>query len=149
VTAAAGPHLFTIPSGVSFLDALAEGIQARIGDDPAQLPRATILLPTRRACRAMRDAFLRRNDGRPTLLPQLRPIGDVDDDELALVSDTSLELPPAISALRRRLVLARSILKIRPDAGQMTAPQAIELAVELARLLDEVQTEGLSFDRLE
>jgi ATP-dependent helicase/nuclease subunit B len=145
----AAKKLFTIPSGISFLDALVEGVYARIGDDPAALTRATILLPTRRACRAMREAFLRRSGGKPTLLPQLRPIGDVDDDELALAADSDIELPPAISTLRRRLVLARSILKIRTDEGPMTAPQAIELAAELALLLDQVQTEGLGFDLLE
>ncbi len=145
------PHrqVFTIPSGVSFLDALVDGIHARLGDDPAALTRATILLPTRRACRALREAFLRRSAGRPTLLPQLRPIGDVDDDELALAADSDLELPPAISTLRRQLVLARSILKIRSEEGPMTAPQAVELAAELALLLDQVQTEGLGFDGLE
>lgn len=144
-----GKHVFTIPSGVSFLDALVDGLHARIGDDPARTTRATILLPTRRACRALREAFLRRSDGRPTLLPQLRPIGDVDDDELALASDSDIELPPAIPTLRRRLVLARSILKIRSGDEGMSAPQAIELAAELALLLDQVQTEGLGFDGLE
>jgi len=143
-------NVFTIPYGVSFLDVLAEGIAARLGDDPAALTRATILLPTRRACRAMREAFLRRSAGQPTLLPQLRPIGDVDDDELALASDSDLELPPAISTLRRRLVLARTILQIPPaEDARITAPQAVELAEELARLLDQVQTEGLGFDGLE
>ena len=146
----AGPrHVFTIPSGVSFLDALVDGFVARLGDEPATLTRATILLPTRRACRALREAFLRRSGGRPMLLPRLRPIGDVDDDELALASDSDLDLPPAISTLRRQLVLARSILKIRSDDGPMTAPQALELAAELALLLDQVQTEGLGFDGLE
>ncbi len=43
----------------------------------------TILLPTRRAGRALRDAFLRRAGAQPVLLPRLRPLGDVDDDELA------------------------------------------------------------------
>jgi len=149
VSAAIRRRVFTIPSGVSFLDALADGIVARLGDDPAVLTRATILLPTRRACRAMREAFLRRSGGRPTLLPQLRPIGDVDDDELALTSNGDLDLPPAISTLRRQLVLARSILMIRSEEGPMTAPQALELAAELAALLDRVQTEGLGFDGLE
>lgn len=142
-------HVFTIPSGVSFLDALADGIVQRLGDDPATLTRATILLPTRRACRAMREAFLRRSFGRPTLLPQLRPIGDVDDDELALATDSDIELPPAIPTLRRRLMLARTILQIRLDGQTISAPQAIELATELAKLLDQVQTEGLGFEGLE
>src|SRR5215472_8368518 len=88
-------RVFTIPAGVAFLDALAEGILARAGGDALALSRATVLLPTRRACRALREAFLRRTQGRPTLLPRLRPIGDVDDDELAIAGDDGgLDLPP-------------------------------------------------------
>ena len=144
------PRVFTIASGVPFLDALARGIVADAGLDTIALSRATVLLPTRRACRELRDAFLRLGGGRPTLLPRLRPIGDVDDDELALVADEgSLDLPPAIAPLRRRLVLARTILKLTREQGDVSAPQAIDLAAELAHLLDQVQTEQLGFDRLE
>lgn len=144
------PRVYTIPSGVPFLDALAEGIAADVGADPLALSRVTVLLPTRRACRALRDAFLRRSQGQPTLLPRLRPIGDVDDDELTLTAEAGgLDLPPAIPPLRRRLMLARAILKIPTEAGELTPPQAVELAAELARLLDQVQTERLSFAALE
>jgi ATP-dependent helicase/nuclease subunit B len=149
-----GPRVYTIPAGVPFLDALAEGIIARAGADPLALSRVTVLLPTRRACRALREAFLRRTAGQPTLLPRLRPIGDVDDDELALIADESGpgadigELPPAVAPLRRRLMLARTILKLAAETGDITEPQAVELAAELARLLDHVQTERLSFERL-
>ena len=143
-------RVFTIPSGVPFLDALAEGIFARAGAEPLALSRGTVLLPTRRACRALRDAFLRRTAGRPTLLPRLQPIGDVDDDELALAADEGgLDLPPAISPLRRLLMLAHTILKLEQEGGERTAPQAVDLAAELAHLLDQVQTERLGFARLE
>jgi len=143
------PRVFSIDPGVSFLDALARGIVADAGDDSLALSRATVLLPTRRACRDLRDAFLRLSAGRPTLLPRLRPIGDVDDDELVLASDDGgLDLPPAIAPLRRRLMLARAILKLAAEQGDVTAPQAIELAGELAHLLDQVQTERLDFGRL-
>jgi ATP-dependent helicase/nuclease subunit B len=148
------PRLFTIASGIPFLDALADGIEAEAGSDALALSRVTVLLPTRRACRALRDTFLRRSDGRPTLLPRLRPIGDVDDDELALAGGEELEqggdldLPPAIQPLRRRLMLARAILKLAAAEGDIGPPQAIDLSAELAHLLDQVQTERLSFERL-
>src|SRR5258708_2264746 len=84
------PCVYTIAAGVPFLDALADGIVAEAGDDALALSRVTVLLPTRRACRALRDAFLRRSAGAPTLLPRLRPIGDVDEDELSLTGELSL-----------------------------------------------------------
>ena len=55
--------LFTIAVNLPFLDTLVAGIRAEIGDDALALSRITILLPTRRACRALREAFLRASAG--------------------------------------------------------------------------------------
>ena len=149
------PTVFNVPPGVAFVDALVAGIRARHGIDPIALSGVTVLLPTRRACRALRDAFLRLSNGRPTLLPVMRPIGDVEEDELALALGeqdwegddprATLDLAPALSPLRRRLLLSRLVLASRPD----TPPdQALFLAGELARLLDQMQIEEVSFDAL-
>ncbi len=83
----------------------------------------------------------------------MRPIGDVDEDDLALSAGEDLppedgslfETPPAIPELKRQLLLARLILERERDAS---AEQAVLLAQALARLLDQAQTERLSFDRL-
>ena len=164
--AAAGgtPRVTTIPVGVSFVDTLARGLLARVGD-PLELSRGTILLPTRRACRALQDAFLRASDGRALLLPQLLPLGDLDAEELLLAGDgasdgavggardgigTATELPPAMPPLRRQLLLSRLIQRMGNVRGErLRADQAVRLADELSRLLDQVETEGLGFDRLE
>lgn len=147
------PSVYTIPAGTPFVDALAAGILARRGDDPADLARFTILLPTRRACRSLREAFLRQGGGAPMLLPRMSPIGEVDEDELLLtggtgdlLSDGTLadDLPPAISGLRRQLLLTRLVM-----AGRDTTPdQAAGLALELGRLLDQAHTERVGFDNL-
>ncbi len=149
--AAAKPALYTVPAGVPFVDALAAGILTRAGPDPVALARTTVLLPTRRACRALSEAFLRLGGGRPMLLPALTPLGDVDEDELALSEGLEapdggfgVQIPPPMAGLRRQLLLARLILG-RRDA---TPDQAARLAVELARFLDQVQTERLGFDGL-
>jgi ATP-dependent helicase/nuclease subunit B len=144
--------IFTIPAGFSFADELALGILDRYGRDPITLAGVSVLLPTRRACRALREAFLRLSDGRPLLLPRLSPLGDLDAEGLSLALEElpelagSLELPPAIGDLRRRLLLTRAILAA-PDFAA-TAPQAVRLAADLTRLLDQVETERLGFDRL-
>ena len=54
--------IFSIPAGVPFVDALAEGMLAEAGGDPLRLAEMTVLLPTRRAGRALREAFLRHHD---------------------------------------------------------------------------------------
>jgi ATP-dependent helicase/nuclease subunit B len=147
-----GRGLYTIPPGVPFVDALAAGLLAQADDDPLTLADYTVLLPTRRACRALREAFLRQSGGRPLLLPRMRPVGDVDPDDLGLGEGPGLELldlPPAIAEPRRLLLLARQILMREKAAGTaMTHDHAVRLARELARLLDQVQTERVGFDAL-
>ena len=144
--------VYTIQPGLSFVDELARGILDRFGSDPISLAEVTLLLPTRRACRSLREAFLRETDGRPLLLPTMAPLGDLDAEELGLMLEElpglagALDLPPAINDLRRRLLLTRIILRA-PDLAT-TPPQAVRLAADLIHLLDQVETEGLGFDRL-
>ncbi|MBX6368900.1 MAG: double-strand break repair protein AddB [Rhodospirillales bacterium] len=132
--------IWTIPSHVPFLDALAAGLLERTDGDPVALTEMTVLLPTRRACRALRDAFLRRSVAKALLLPRLRAVGAIGDDEEGL-GDELLELPPAMSELRRRLLLTRLVM-----ARRLLPAQAAALARELARLLDEVESVGGALD---
>jgi len=151
------PALYTIAPNVSFVDALARGLLARGHGDPLALARHTVLLPTRRACRALQEAFLRASDGAPLLLPRLVPLGDIDAEELILAGGDGglgtsgvLDLPPAIPGLRRQLLLARLIQHWSQVRGQTPSEDlAVRLAGELARLLDQVETEGLDFTGLE
>ncbi|ARJ64853.1 double-strand break repair protein AddB [Magnetospirillum sp. ME-1] len=144
------PPVFTIPPGAAFVDTLAGHLLAEAGDDPLALADMEILLPTRRACRAMSDAFLRLSGGRPLLLPRLRPLGDMDEEEMELSGADPLDLPPAISPIERVLILARLILTAaKAQKGHVPSPdQAVRLASELAKLLDSVQVERLDFAAL-
>jgi ATP-dependent helicase/nuclease subunit B len=155
------PHLYTIAPDRPFLATLAAGLLAEAGGDPLALARVTVLLPTRRAARALREAFLRLTaadgaPGLPLLLPRLRPIGDLDEDALALGFDAadgagaaSLAAAPAIPELRRRLLLAHLVLAWGDQTGAPLLPgQAAALAAALARLLDAAAREGARFDRL-
>ena len=155
------PAVFTIPPGISFVDALAARLMAESGDDPLALARMTVLLPTRRGCRALHEAFLRRaagldGEGRPLLLPRMKPLGDLDADELVGGGEDlaegagGAELPPAMPGLRRQLRLAREIAARGAPRGAPPPPApAARRAAALARLLDQVQTERLSLDRFD
>ena len=161
--AAPAPSVFTIPAHVPFVDALAAGIADGYAsaDDPLALARVLVLLPTRRACRALQDAFLRHSGGRALLLPRMVPIGDVDEDALQFdalalqTADTARDIAPAIGDMRRRLLLARLVQESAAQTrneqggdGQLPIDQAVHLAGELSHLLDQVQTERLGFERL-
>jgi ATP-dependent helicase/nuclease subunit B len=134
----------TIPAGQPFVDALAAGLLAEAGDDPLSLADTLVLLPTRRACRSLRDAFLRRSAGRPLLLPRIQPLGELDADELMLDGTLELALPPAIGALRRQLLLARLLAPLG-----WTVEHGLRLAGDLAALLDELQTERIPLERFD
>ena len=133
------------------------GVVDRVGRDPVALSRATILLPTNRAIRAAEEAFLRLGEGRPMLLPSLRPLADIEDEALDVLHGGqsfvtgALSAPPAISGPRRQLLLTRLILELGRGAetGAATPDQAARLATALARLIDEVQTQDLDFGALE
>ena len=160
------PHIYTIAPDRPFLATLAEGLLGLAGGDPLALPRMTVLLPTRRAARALREAFLRltaegKDPGAPLLLPRMRPIGDLDDDEIGLgigspegADDPSLAVPPAIPELRRRLLLTRLVLAWSKADGALDGEpgllpgQAAALAAALARLLDAAAREERNFDKL-
>lgn len=135
-------RLHTIAPGLAFLPALARGTLARLGTGEA-LSAATILLPTRRAARALQAAFLREAEAPALLLPRLRPLAGLsveDADELALPA--LMDLPPAVDALRRQAALAGMAAKWpRHVGGPPTAEHAWALGGELAKLLDEIALE--------
>ncbi|MEQ8746648.1 double-strand break repair protein AddB [Pyruvatibacter sp.] len=144
-------QVFTIPPHVPFLQALAHGLLAH-GD---ALPDVTVLVPTRRAARALAEALLEASDADAVLLPVIRPLGDVDEEFPAQAASTTdgndaLTLPAAIAPMHRTLALARLIMA-RAHAtglGPENAAQAIALADELAALLDAFATEEVSLDQL-
>jgi ATP-dependent helicase/nuclease subunit B len=149
------PTVYTVPPGIAMVDALAAGLLDRCGDDLLALGDITVLLPTRRACRSLADAFLRRSDGAALLLPRLQPLGETDETEALFAMEEEpaggiADLAPAIPDLQRRLALCRLILRTRVDAdGNPPRPaSATLLAGALADLLDEVQTQGLDFASL-
>ncbi|TDP40439.1 double-strand break repair protein AddB [Zavarzinia compransoris] len=145
------PRLFTIPAGQSFVDTLADTLLDRAGADPLDLAATLILVPTRRAARSLREAFLRRSRGRAVLLPRLRPLGDADEEELTLAGrEDTLDLPPAIEPLARKFLLARLVMgwwRARGEAADLGA--AVAHAGELARLIDEMETEGADWAALD
>ncbi|MBI1262191.1 MAG: double-strand break repair protein AddB [Rhizobiales bacterium] len=152
--------LFTMPPGTPFLDRLAGTLLAdptlggRWGADVA-LADITILLPTRRAVRAMADAFLRAGDGTALILPMIGPIGDVDEDELLLdptgLAEEALDLPPSMPGLMRQMLLARLIMarwQAEGETGEPDAIRAVALAADLGSFLDMGITEGVKFEGL-
>lgn len=171
-------RLYTIPPSAPFLTSLAKALlngnlpsPGGTKPDPLSLPLTTIYLPTRRAQRALRQAFLDAAGGKAMLLPRIRALGDPDEEQALIlaaeIADDDLEAhsaAPAIGALPRRLALMRLIFAwlnalrerhlspgphhepaLQPD---MSAAQCSALAGDLARLMDLVEQEEVDLSAL-
>lgn len=145
---AGSAQITTLSPDLCFVTTLAEGLWARAKGDPLALAETQIYLPTRRACRVLRDTFLRVTGAQAALLPRLLPLGDVDETELDFAGGGADldDLLPAIPPLRRQLLLTRLI---RQRDESLPWDQASALAQALASLLDQMQTENLAWDDLE
>ncbi|MBV8869403.1 MAG: double-strand break repair protein AddB, partial [Acetobacteraceae bacterium] len=136
-------NLFTIPPHLPFLDVIAAEWLAGTGPDPLAAADGLILLPTRRAARALVEAFLRATTGRALLLPRIAAIGALDEAPLALAG--ALDLPPAVEPARRLAALSKLILAVNGVGGApSTADRAWRLAEELASLMDEAERAEIS-----
>lgn len=137
------PAVFTIPAHRSFADALVAGLMRRAGGDAMVLARGLILLPNNRGVRAVTDAFVRASGG-GLLLPRLVALGDPSLDEAVGAAidrvDDPAPPPPAVGALQRRMILARLVA----DTRDVDAGEAVRLAGEVARTLDQLLVEGVS-----
>ncbi|MBY0381805.1 MAG: double-strand break repair protein AddB [Xanthobacteraceae bacterium] len=163
-------RVFNVPASEPFLHAvitalidgrLIDGFEAR--RHPDRLPSATLYLPTQRACRMAREIFLDVMASEAVLLPRIVALGDVDEDELAFAQATldlpSLDIPPALGGLQRRLVLARLVSawarRLQPAEGASAplvtgAPAStLALADDLARLIDDITTRGVDWSALD
>ena len=120
---AAKPNVFNIPASAPFLRVLIGALRAGklvpgfpASEDPLELGKATLYLPTRRACRLAREVFLDELKTDAAILPRIVALGDLDEDEIAFaeaatgdLAEAALALPPAFGGLERRLTLAKLV----------------------------------------
>src|SRR5216110_11449 len=162
------PRVFTIPPSAEFLPTLIRALKdGRLIEgfpnsaDPRALANATLFLPTRRACALARDAFLDVLRTDAAVLPRIVPLGDIDEDELAFAEAASgeagLDVPPELGGLERRMLLARLVLQwaeqLKPQRGEPplivhSPAAALALADALARLIDDMTTRQVAWDKL-
>lgn len=137
----AEPRLHALPPGCDYARELLAGLDAWLGDtSPEARARVTILVNTARMQRRLR-ALLAASG--PVLMPRIRLITDLAADP------TLSDLPLPASALRRRLELAGAVARLidrQPDLAPRGA--VFDLADSLARLMDEMQGEGVGPDTL-
>ena len=136
------PTVFTMPPSAPFLKNLAIGLRASLGDE---LHTAMILLPTRRAVRELTDAFLDASEGCATLLPLMRTLADMDENEPPFEPGTlALDVKPAIDSTRMRFELANLVAaKMNADGDAPDAASALAMTEPLISLLNDLAMEEL------
>jgi ATP-dependent helicase/nuclease subunit B len=146
------PAVYSIPLHVPFADALAEQLLRDATDNPLDLARTRILVPNRRAARALADSFLRLSSG-GLLLPRLQPLGDVDalDDAGLLSADLEATVLPAVSTFERLMILTPLVEKWGAQAlgRDFSAAETLRYARELARQIDQFDYAGIGYPDLE
>ncbi|OLL41428.1 double-strand break repair protein AddB [Bartonella henselae] len=164
------PRVFSISSGTAFLPHFVDALLSSAliddfapnGDIQTALADTLIYVPTRRAARALRTAFVEKSDTKSTFLPTIRALGDVDEDSFLFGENHNNILNPPIEESERLLLLARLIRPWRenlPDhlrtmfgTEDVLIPahtaDAIWLAQDLAHLMDEMETEATDWSKL-
>ena len=147
--------IYNISSSCCFVETLAHKLLTDYADSELNLAKVLILLPNRRACRSLSEAFVRLHGMKPTLLPQMRAIGDVDEDEILfndkLNADDFMSVPSAISPLERTLLLTKLISVRHQEFGieSVSLAQACSLAQELGNLFDNASMRNLNWQNLQ
>lgn len=143
-------QFMTIPPWTPFLKEICRRWFEQAHGDPKAMGRGVIILPGRRASKALAKNFGMMLNGRAALLPRIMSIGDVEDAELELLypQDGSFwHMPDRISVMERLSALCALILKRDKEQPIFGAPlslaQAWPLAQELANLMDEAEREDV------
>lgn len=118
--------IYSVGLSDDFADKLAEFVLSQATDNPFELAKTQIILPTKRACRTVKEAFLRTSEGRSLLLPKLTALYELE----ALAE----EIPPVMPPLQRTLLLTKLCLA-KPNIE--TPDKAVMVAIGLGNLLDE------------
>lgn len=156
------PNIASIPPGVPFLPTLVESLlngTLFAGLDPVENPLAladvTIWVPTRRAVRSLTSEFTSRFPAEVSILPDIRALGEFEEDDLIYEPGGADRLAPVIAPVQRQIILARLIhgwaLSLKPEQKALyqgkdivmpaSLTDAIWFAAELGHLMDTVATE--------
>ncbi len=131
------PRVFAQAPGVDFPAALVAGLRLRLaGQPPEDMARVTLIVNTQRMRRRIVALFVQAGAG---FLPKIRLVTDLGTDA------GFADIPPAIPALRTRLLMSQAIdglLTADPSIAPRTA--LFDLADSLATLMDEMRGEGVS-----
>lgn len=134
--------IFYVPAGVPFLEALADHVLQE--QDPLRLASYKILLPTPKACHALKQILFKKK-GQSLVLPRIQALGNLNADDMVLQGGSVGLLKGKMSERRRHLLLTHLIATHRSLATE----QAALLASTLLHLLDTLAREGIALEAVD
>ena len=124
-----------------FYQHLARGLKDIYGD---RLEEALILLPTRRAVRALGETFAAQSG--TAILPRMRPLADINPDEPPFeLGELSGMVKPSIDNMQRRFEIAKLLLYYQNKISTVPMDMAAALAMSepLISILDDADMEEI------
>ena len=136
------PRVFGVPPGADFVRTLYQRLTATYDPQPPEeLARVQILVATRRMQRRLKTLF--EDSSKPRLLPRISVVTDVTP----LIPGA--DLPAPVSTFRRSLELKALVTRLVEIDDRLSPFSVVDLAESLARLLDEMESEGVPLDTLD
>ncbi|MBR5129905.1 MAG: PD-(D/E)XK nuclease family protein [Alphaproteobacteria bacterium] len=118
--------IYNIGLNEDFAERLSSFVLEKYKSNPFGMACVEIILPTKRACLTVKEAFLHASQDKSLLLPKLTALYEMDNlDE---------DLPPKMPKLNRTLLLTK-LCSAKPNIASID--KAVMIAIGLGELLDE------------
>jgi ATP-dependent helicase/nuclease subunit B len=142
--------LYAIPLGIPFLPTLVETLIEETKSDTLSLARYLVILPTRRGCMMLQNAFFKATPNGCRILPRIMALADIEEGEALPEYIPAHLFPSAMPTWQRLGLMSQLVLAFekQKDGGNQNPAGAVRLAQELMRLVDEVETTGLKLGDL-
>lgn len=135
------PHIYGLPIGVSFPEALVAGILARCkGQPPEYIANIDLFVSTRRMQRRVVEVFESKG---ASFLPRINLISEID------FLGQDMPIPAAAPKLRTHISLGKlvaNLIDLQPDIAPKSA--VFDLAESLGNLLAEMHGEGVTTETI-
>lgn len=120
--------------------------------DAQTLPHVLVLMPNRRSCVAMREAFASLH-AEPMFLPRIVPLGDAESELLfafARGGDVAMEIPPAMGRWQQRLLLAELVraFEFKRTGKAPVIAHVLALVEDIIAIHDNLLREGVDISTL-
>lgn len=151
------PNVTNIPANQHFFESLLEWLSVKFSQD---LSTTKIFLPNQRSCREFRELFLQKStqskQKKAVILPNIKAISDISfedffdflpNEDAKEAIDEILQIK-LISGIDYLFFLSQKIQKLSLFGENLESNQALNIAINLKSLFDEIEKDEIDLDKL-